>query len=192
MRGVLPDGSYLSMFADAPARVVDYTLADDQPDPYRTPAAEPASLYHERREIEWTYEDFKTHLMSRHPILRQDPSLGGTGNQGAGAGTRRRTALPARGGLRGRTGPGPSLAHPSRVRDAPADPEFQCVLPTETDAHLGHLVRDSILEERAESGRDQSEPRSVKQEMSRYPNRYRDPLSRAVHRRQPEIAAPDA
>lgn len=35
VRGLLPDGSYLSTFADAPARVVEYTLADGQPDPYR-------------------------------------------------------------------------------------------------------------------------------------------------------------
>ena len=80
VRGVLPDGSYLSTFADAPARVVEYTLADGQPDPYRLlttlldpargPAAELAALYHERWEIESTYDEIKTHLLGRHPILR--------------------------------------------------------------------------------------------------------------------------
>lgn len=84
--GVLPDGSYLSTFADAPARVVEYTLADGQPDPYRllttlldparAPAAELAALYHERWEIESTYDEIKTHLLGRHPILRaKTPAL---------------------------------------------------------------------------------------------------------------------
>ena len=77
---VLPDGSYLSTFAGAPARVVEYTLADGPPEPYRllttllapeaAPAAELAALYHERWEIESTYDEIKTHLLGRHPILR--------------------------------------------------------------------------------------------------------------------------
>lgn len=77
---VLPDGSYLSTFADAPARVVEYTLADGQPgryrllttllDPAAAPAAELAALYHERWEIESAYDEIKTHLLGRHPILR--------------------------------------------------------------------------------------------------------------------------
>lgn len=64
--------------------------------------------------------------------------------------------------------------------------------PMETDAPLEHLVRDEILEERAESSRGQSKPRGGKQKMSRYPVRHRGPLSRAVHPWQPEIASPDA
>lgn len=77
---VLPDGSYRSTFADAPARVIEYTLADGPPEPYRllttlldpeaAPAAELAALYHERWEIESTYDEIQTRLLGRHPILR--------------------------------------------------------------------------------------------------------------------------
>lgn len=61
----------------------------------------------------------------------------------------------------------------------------------ETEAHLEQLVRDEILEERAESSRGQSKPRGVKQKMSPYPVRHRGPVSREIHPWHPEIARPD-
>ena len=80
LRQALPDGSYLSEFGGRTARVVEYTIAaSDEPsyrllttrlDPLQAPAAELAALYHERWEIESTYDEIKTHLLGRHPILR--------------------------------------------------------------------------------------------------------------------------
>lgn len=77
---VLADGSFLSTFAGEPARVVEYVLkeADGElyrllttlRDPQAAPAAELAALYHERWEIETAYDEIKTHLLGRHPILR--------------------------------------------------------------------------------------------------------------------------
>ena len=77
---VLADGSFLSSFGGAPARVVEYVLreADGElyrllttlRDPQSAPAAELAALYHERWEIETAYDEIKTHLLGRHPILR--------------------------------------------------------------------------------------------------------------------------
>lgn len=80
LRQALPDGSYLSEFGGLTARVVEYTIpSGDEPsyrllttrlDPLQAPAAELAALYHERWEIESTYDEIKTHLLGRHPILR--------------------------------------------------------------------------------------------------------------------------
>ena len=39
-------------------------------EPQRAPAAELAALYHERWEMETAYDEIKTHLLGRHPILR--------------------------------------------------------------------------------------------------------------------------
>ena len=80
VRRALADGSFLSEFAGAPARVVEYTLAESDEercrlvstllDPLQAPAAELAALYHERWEIETACDEIKTHLLGRSPILR--------------------------------------------------------------------------------------------------------------------------
>ena len=77
---VLADGSFLTSFANAPARGVEYRIGDADGELYRlvttlldpqcAPAAELAALYHERWEIETAYDEIKTHLLGRHPILR--------------------------------------------------------------------------------------------------------------------------
>ena len=70
----------LSEFGGLTARVVKYTIPEsDEPsyrllvtrlDPLQAPAVELAPLHHERWEIESTYDEIKTHLLGRHPILR--------------------------------------------------------------------------------------------------------------------------
>lgn len=85
VREELPDGSYLSSFGGASARVVEYSIeGSDEPsyrllttllDPQRAPAVELAALYHERWEIEPAYDEIKTHLLGRHPILRAKTPL---------------------------------------------------------------------------------------------------------------------
>jgi hypothetical protein len=89
----LPDGSFLSTFYESrrdrercrngiPVRVVEYTLeglADAEPN-YRlattilvaekAPAKELAALYHERWEIESSFDELKTHLRGRQITLR--------------------------------------------------------------------------------------------------------------------------
>jgi hypothetical protein len=94
----LPDGSYLSKLYASPAdrrkdrggilvRVIEYVLRDDlgnkRPikqkhyrvvttilDPEVAPAKDLAALYHERWEIENTFDEFKTHLRGRGSVLR--------------------------------------------------------------------------------------------------------------------------
>ena len=86
VRRALADGSFLSEFAGAPARVIEYRIAGSGEDRYRllttrldplqAPAVELAALYHERWEIESTYDEIKTHLLGRSPILRsKTPTL---------------------------------------------------------------------------------------------------------------------
>ena len=89
----LPDGSFLSTFYESPedrrktrngipVRVVEYTLeglTDAEPiyrlattilDPEQAPAKELAALYHERWEIESSFDELKTHLRGRQITLR--------------------------------------------------------------------------------------------------------------------------
>ena len=85
LRQALADGSFLSDFGGAPARVIEYTVAGTDEasyrllttrlDPLHAPAVELAALYHERWEIESTYDEIKTHLLGRHPILRSKTPL---------------------------------------------------------------------------------------------------------------------
>jgi hypothetical protein len=92
---LLPDGSYLSQVAAATdrrrgiaptvVRVVEYTLGKDpgrpaQPapirllttilDPARAPAADLATLYHQRWEFETTLDELKTHQRGPRVVLR--------------------------------------------------------------------------------------------------------------------------
>jgi len=84
------DGSYRSVLRGSgldrrrsrgacPVRVVEYTLdASDEVyrlattlmDPVTAPAAEVAALYHERWEVETTYDEVKTHILGPGAILR--------------------------------------------------------------------------------------------------------------------------
>lgn len=88
----LPDGSYLSELrwnpssrsrdhTPIPVRVIRYTLPDvpDAPvyrlatnilEPDRAPALELAALYHERWEIENSFDEFKVHLKGPDRVLR--------------------------------------------------------------------------------------------------------------------------
>jgi hypothetical protein len=87
----LPDGSYLSELRPAkrtpgepiPVRIIVYTLhgvPGAEPvyrlvtsllDPDEAPASEVAALYHERWEVESTFDEFKTHLRGgAHVVLR--------------------------------------------------------------------------------------------------------------------------
>ena len=89
----LPDGSFLSTFYESPedrrktrngipVRVVEYTLegltdaeaiyrlATTILDPEQAPAKELAALYHERWEIESSFDELKTHLRGRQITLR--------------------------------------------------------------------------------------------------------------------------
>jgi hypothetical protein len=89
----LPDGSFLSTFYESPqdrrknrngirVRVVEYTmegLTDAEPiyrlattilDADQAPAQELAALYHERWEIESSFDELKTHLRGRQITLR--------------------------------------------------------------------------------------------------------------------------
>jgi IS4 transposase len=89
----LPDGSFLSTFYECAAdrkksrngiqvRVVEYTLeglsdaessyrlATTILDPDQAPAKELAALYHERWEIESSFDELKTHLRGRQITLR--------------------------------------------------------------------------------------------------------------------------
>jgi len=93
VRERLSDGSYLSAIYPSEkdarhktkglrVRVIDYQLQgipDAEPiyrlvttilDPLRAPAEEPAALYHERWEIENTFDELKTHLRGRQIVLR--------------------------------------------------------------------------------------------------------------------------
>ena len=47
-----------------------YRLITTILDPDRAPAAELAALYHERWEIETTFDEFKTHLRGAQRVLR--------------------------------------------------------------------------------------------------------------------------
>lgn len=88
----LPDGSYLSTVHDSKdrqrksglkVRVIDYTLVDSATpvqdsyrlvtnilDPQAAPALELAAIYHERWEIESTFDEIKTHMRSNSTVLR--------------------------------------------------------------------------------------------------------------------------
>ena len=88
----LPDGSYLSTVYDSKdrqrksgvkIRVIDYTLVDSATpvqdsyrlvtnilDPEAAPALELAAVYHERWEIESTFDEIKTHMRSNSTVLR--------------------------------------------------------------------------------------------------------------------------
>jgi hypothetical protein len=88
----LPDGSYLSTVYDSKdrqrksgvkVRVIDYTLVDSATpvqdsyrlvtnilDPDAAPALELAAVYHERWEIESTFDEIKTHMRSNSTVLR--------------------------------------------------------------------------------------------------------------------------
>ena len=76
----MANGSFLSEFAGAPTRVVEYTLAESDEERYRpvstlldppqAPAPELAALYHERWEIELVSDEITTHLLGHSPILR--------------------------------------------------------------------------------------------------------------------------
>lgn len=78
---MLPDGSYRS--AGMTVRVAEYALHNSAtptqdsdrlltniPDPDEAPALELAALYHERREIESVFDEFKTHLRANSTVLR--------------------------------------------------------------------------------------------------------------------------
>lgn len=89
---MLPDGSYLSTVFDSEdryrsagmtVRVAEYALHNSAtptqdsdrlltniPDPDEAPALELAALYHERREIESVFDEFKTHLRANSTVLR--------------------------------------------------------------------------------------------------------------------------
>ncbi len=89
---ILPDGSYLSTIYDSTdtarkhgqiVRVIEYALDDlatPTQDSYRllttlldasgAPAQELARLYHERRQIEGVFDEFKTHLRANSTVLR--------------------------------------------------------------------------------------------------------------------------
>lgn len=92
-RKALPDGSYLSRIYPSPAdrrndrngvcvRVVEYCLRGSRKpdqvyrlittllDPDQAPACELAALYHQRWEIETTFDELKTHLRGRQIVLR--------------------------------------------------------------------------------------------------------------------------
>lgn len=83
---VLEDGSFRTTYADMPVRVVEYTIPESGDrvyrlvttlhDPQQAPAVELAALYHERWEIETAYDEIKTHILGRNPILRaKTPTL---------------------------------------------------------------------------------------------------------------------
>ena len=85
-REVCSDGSFRSEFGQRPVRVVEYRLdgADEERyrlvttllEPSEAPASELAALYHERWEIETAYDEIKTHMLGRAPILRsKTPAL---------------------------------------------------------------------------------------------------------------------
>ena len=78
---MLPDGSYRS--AGMTVRVAEYALHNSATptqdsdrlltniqDPDEAPALELAALYHERREIESVFDEFKTHLRANSTVLR--------------------------------------------------------------------------------------------------------------------------
>ena len=85
------DGSYRSVLrgsgmdrrrsrGECPVRVVEYTLDGESDEVYRlatslldpvaAPAAEVAALYHERWEVETTYDEVKTHILGPGAVLR--------------------------------------------------------------------------------------------------------------------------
>lgn len=85
LRRALADGSFLSEFAGAPARVIEYGIVGSEDrhrlltsrlDPIEAPAVELAALYHERWEIESVCDEIKTHLLGHGPVLRsKTPAL---------------------------------------------------------------------------------------------------------------------
>ena len=198
LRQALADGSFLSEFGAAPARVIEYTIAGtDEPsyrllttrlDPLQAPAVELAAFYHERWEIESAYNEIKTHLLGRHPIVRsKTPPLVRQVIEGlmlAHYAARRFLHEAAQ-----EADEDPdrlSVTHAvqvlrRRIRNPGAFP------PARRLRRLAQAVQDEILEERAESSRGQSKPRGVKRKMSKYKIRHRGPLSGKVHDWKPEI-----
>lgn len=109
----------------------------------------------------------------------------------ADAGALRRAPLPARGGLHGRAGPGPSLVHPCGERHAPRNPESRC-LALRRRPHAWNIwcaMRFSKSAPRRVVAR--AIRPGVERKMSRYPVRHRGPLARAANPSQSEIALPD-
>ena len=188
VRRALADGSFLSEFAGAPARVVEYTLAESDEercrlvstllDPLQAPAAELAALYHERWEIETACDEIKTHLLGRSPILRaKTPNLVRQEIEGL--------MLAYYAVLH--------LLH-AAAREAAEDPDrlsfVHAVSPLRHRKRaLERVVRDEILEEHVVSSRGQIKPRGVKRKMSDFKVRHRGPISREVHDWEPEIVS---
>src|SRR5438874_11459532 len=170
----LSDGSYLSAIylsqKDARhktkgvrVRVIDYQLQgipDAEPiyrlvttihDPLRAPAEELAALYHERWEIENTFDELKTHLRGRQIVLRsKTPELVRQEFYGF---------LLAHFAVSYRSG----TLFPPRARK-----------------NLHHTILDEILEERVVSSRKRWNPRGVKRKMSKYPLRPRHQVPASV------------
>ena len=149
----------------------------DDPGPGQAPAEELAALYHERWEIETTYDEIKTHLLGPGAILRsKTPELvyQEIGGLMLAHYAVRRLIHEAAGTAR-EDPDRLSFLHATRVmrrrivQPGGFPPEHQ------TD----HLIRE-ILEERTVSSRGQKKPRGVKRKMSNYPLRKRGSLSRKI------------
>ncbi|MDE0127340.1 MAG: transposase [Bryobacterales bacterium] len=188
VRRALADGSFLSEFAGAPARVVEYTLAESDEeryrllstllDPLQAPAAELAALYHERWEIETAFDEIKTPDLVRQEI---------EGHMLAYYAVRHLLHAAAR-----EAAEDPdrlSFVHAVRVVrrriQNPAVPPLR-----HRKRALERAVRDEILEERVVSSRGQSKPRGVKRKMSKFKVGHRGPISREVHDWEPAIVIP--
>ncbi len=192
------DGSYRSELratwhsratdrAAIPVRVVEYTLPkvrDADPvyrlvttllDPAAAPAAELAALYHERWEVEGTFDELKTHLKgaqvvlrSKTPVLVRQEAYGLLLAHYAVRGLLPEAAVSAPG--RPRDPDTLSFVHGVRVLRRTL-PRLAAVPPRDRPTlwqHLHAALLVELREERVSSSRGRSVPRGVKRKMTRY------------------------
>ena len=193
------DGSWRSVFSGkgtdntCEVRVIDYTLKQEDAtvyrlvttmlDPEEAPADELAALYHERWEIETTYDEVKTHMLGPGAMLRsKTPDLVQQEFEGLMLAYYAVRALITKAAKKADEDPDRlSFVHTvnvlqRRIQQPGVSPPLNKI----QQVKIEQLI-DEILEERVVSSRGQRKPRGRRQKMSKHAIRRRGYISREEH-----------
>ena len=150
-----------------------YRLVTTILDPKEAPASDLAALYHERWEIETTFDEFKTHLWGRKVVLRsKTPELVRQEFYGFLLAHFAVRGLMHEAALKADVDPDVlSFVHAVRLVRRKL-PQFTAIAPRERQRFHQALL-DELLEERVSSSCGRQNQRAVKQKVGKFPIRAR-------------------